>query len=57
MADVELVIKIPKFIYDQILKSHVSKKTITKIFSNATLLPKGHGGFNWQKWFVGIHGH
>lgn len=43
MADIELVIKIPQFIYKQILKGHVGKMTIAHIFKNATPLPKGHG--------------
>lgn len=43
MADIELVIKIPQFIYEQILKRHVGKITIVHIFKNGTPLPKGHG--------------
>ena len=43
MADIELVIRIPQFIYKQILKGHVGKMTIAHIFKKATPLPKGHG--------------
>ena len=39
----QIVIDIPHFIYEQILKGHVSKKTIARIFRNGTPLPKGHG--------------
>ncbi len=43
MADIELVIKIPQFIYEQIMKRHVGKMTIAHIFKNGKPLPKGHG--------------
>ena len=36
MKDIELVVKMPQFIYEQILKRHISKKTIAHIFSNGT---------------------
>lgn len=39
----KIVIDIPDFIYKQILKKHVSKETIARIFSNGTPLPKGCG--------------
>ena len=34
----KLVIDIPNFIYQQILKKHISKGTIAKIFENGTPL-------------------
>ena len=35
------VIDIPDFLYNQILKRHVSKRTIAKIFEKGVELPKG----------------
>ena len=46
----QIVIDIPHFIYEQILKGHISKKTIAKIFSNGTPLPKGHGRLKDIDW-------
>lgn len=39
----QIVINVPDFIYKHILKRHVSKRTIAKIFENGVVLPKGHG--------------
>ena len=39
----QILINIPDFIYKHILKKHVSKRTIAKMFENGTILPKGHG--------------
>ena len=39
----QIVINVPDFIYKQIIKRHVSKRTIAKIFENGVVLPKGHG--------------
>lgn len=38
----KIVIDIPDFLYKQILKKHVSKTTIARIFQNGVVLPKGH---------------
>lgn len=39
----QIVINIPDFLYEQILKKHVSKATIARTFQNGEILPKGHG--------------
>lgn len=39
----QILINIPDFMYKHILKKHVSKRTIAKIFENGVVLPKGHG--------------
>lgn len=39
----KIVIDIPDFLYKQILKKHVSKATIARVFQNGIILPKGHG--------------
>lgn len=39
----QIVIDIPDFLYEQILKKHVGKATIARVFKNGTPLPKGHG--------------
>lgn len=38
----KIVIDIPDFLYEQILKKHVSKATIARVFKNGKILPKGH---------------
>ena len=38
----QIVINIPDFLYKQILKKHVSKATIARVFQNGIVLPKGH---------------
>ena len=57
MADIELVIKIPQFIYEQILKRHVGKITIAHIFKNGTPLPRGHGDLKDIETFKLTYGH
>lgn len=37
----KIVIDIPDFLYKQILKKHVSKTTIARVFQNGIVLPKG----------------
>ena len=39
----QILINIPDFLYEQILKKHVSKATIARTFQNGAVLPKGHG--------------
>lgn len=39
----QILINIPDFLYKQILKKHVSKATIARVFQNGVVLPKGHG--------------
>jgi len=39
----KIVINMPDFLYKQILKKHVSKALIARIFQNGVVLPKGHG--------------
>lgn len=39
----KIVINIPDFLYKQILKKHVSKATIARVFQNGIVLPKRHG--------------
>lgn len=44
MADIELVIKIPIYIYQEVLNNKdTSNTTIYKSIINGTPLPKGHG--------------
>lgn len=38
----KIVINIPDFLYKQILKKHVSKALIARMFQNGVVLPKGH---------------
>lgn len=39
----QILINIPDFLYEQILKKHVSKATIVRTFQNGAVLPKGYG--------------
>lgn len=39
----QILINIPDFMHRHILKRHVSKRTIAKMFENGIVLPKGHG--------------
>ena len=39
----QILINIPNFMYRHILKRHVSKRTIARVFQNGVVLPKGHG--------------
>ena len=39
----QILIDIPDFLYDQILKKHVGKEIIARVFQNGEILPKGHG--------------
>ncbi len=57
MADIELVVKIPKEQYDLILKSDtgatsvfVSKECMMYSIKNGTPLPKGHGRLKDVDW-------
>ena len=44
MADIEIVIKIPMYIYQEVLNNKdTSNTTIYKSIINGTPLPKGHG--------------
>ena len=39
----KILIDIPDFLYKQILKRHISKSLIARIFQSGIILPKGHG--------------